>query len=146
MQIFYLFCKKILFLFYISTFTKHPHQFIYSIHLFNKIFILFYIFYYFLPSGTNSQTRLLRRATPTPSPSQPPFNKIRRATPTPNQPSSFLSSYKPNINPKSPTSSHQPLTTISDQIEQTRRNHSRSLSQGLGSLDHGPLRKSIVFV
>ena len=31
---------KILFLFYTSTFTKHPHQFIYSIHLFNKILIL----------------------------------------------------------------------------------------------------------
>ena len=33
-------------------------------------------------------------------------------SPTPNQPSSFLSSYKPNINPKSPTPSHQPPSTI----------------------------------
>ena len=82
MQIFYLFCKKnLLFLFYTSTFIKHSHQFIYFTHLFNKIFILFTFFYYFLPSGTNSQTRLLRQATPTPN--QPPFNKIRRATPTP---------------------------------------------------------------
>ena len=31
---------KILFLFFTSTFTKHPHQFIYSTHLFNKILIL----------------------------------------------------------------------------------------------------------
>ena len=84
-QIFYLFYikKNLLFLFYTSTFTKHSHQFIYFTHLFNKIFILFYIFYYFLPSGTNSQTRLLCQATPTPTPSQPPFNKIRQATPTP---------------------------------------------------------------
>ena len=69
MQIFCLFCKKKpTFSIFPSTFTKHPHQFIYSTHLFNKIFILFYIFYYFLPSGTNSQTRLLHRATPTPTP------------------------------------------------------------------------------
>ena len=32
--------KNLLFLFYISTFTKHPRQFIYSTHLFNKIFII----------------------------------------------------------------------------------------------------------
>ena len=32
--------KNLLFLFYTSTFTKHPHQFIYSTHLFNKMFIL----------------------------------------------------------------------------------------------------------
>ena len=42
--------KNLLFLFYTFTFTKHPHQFIYSTHLFNKIFILFTFFYYFLPS------------------------------------------------------------------------------------------------
>ena len=35
-----------LFLFYTSIFTKHPHQFIYSTHLFNKIFILLHFFYY----------------------------------------------------------------------------------------------------
>ena len=60
--------KNYFFLFYTSIFTKHSHQFIYFTHLFNKIFILFYIFYYFLPSRTNSQTRLLHRATPTPTP------------------------------------------------------------------------------
>ena len=32
--------KKKLFLFHTPTFTKHPHQFVYSTHLFNKIFIL----------------------------------------------------------------------------------------------------------
>ena len=36
--------KNLLFLFYTSTFTKHPHQFIYSTHLFNKIFIILLIF------------------------------------------------------------------------------------------------------
>ena len=50
MQTFLLFCtKKLLFLFYTPIFTKHLHQFIYSTHLFNKIFILFTIFYYSLP-------------------------------------------------------------------------------------------------
>ena len=75
--------KTYFFLFYTSTFTKHPHQFIYFTHLFNKIFILstFFIISFPFISETNSQTRLLRRATPTPS--QPPFNKIRRATHTP---------------------------------------------------------------
>ena len=36
--------KNLLFLFYTSIFTKHPHQFIYSTHLFNKIFIILLIF------------------------------------------------------------------------------------------------------
>ena len=36
--------KSLLFLFYKSTFTKHLHQFIYSTHLFNKIFIILLIF------------------------------------------------------------------------------------------------------
>ena len=40
-----LFCtKKLPFLFYTSIFTKHSHQFIYSTHLFNKIFILLQFF------------------------------------------------------------------------------------------------------
>ena len=41
--------KNLLFLFYTSTFTKHPHQFIYFTHLFNKIFIILQFFYYSLP-------------------------------------------------------------------------------------------------
>ena len=45
MQTFCLFCtKKLLFLFYTPIFTKHPHQSIYSKHLFNKIFILLQFF------------------------------------------------------------------------------------------------------
>ena len=40
--------KKYFFLFYTSTFTKYLHQFIYSEHLFNKIFILLFI--YLFPS------------------------------------------------------------------------------------------------
>ena len=32
--------KTCFFLFYTSTFTKHPYQFVYSIYLFDKIFIL----------------------------------------------------------------------------------------------------------
>ena len=36
--------KNLLFLVYTSTFTKHLHQFIYSTHLINKIFIILLIF------------------------------------------------------------------------------------------------------
>ena len=36
--------KIYFFLFYTFIFTKHPHQFIYSTHLFNKIFIILLIF------------------------------------------------------------------------------------------------------
>ena len=54
--------KNLFFLFYTSTFTKHLHQFIYSTHLFNKIFILFTFFIISFPllSGTNSPPRLPR--------------------------------------------------------------------------------------
>ena len=41
---FYFAQKKLLFLFYTLIFPKHPHQFIYSTHLFNKIFIIFPFF------------------------------------------------------------------------------------------------------
>ena len=47
-QIFYLFyTKKPTFSIYTSTFTKYSYQFIYSTHLFNKIFIIlqFFIIY-----------------------------------------------------------------------------------------------------
>ena len=52
---------------------------IYSIKY--SFFFTFFIISFPLLSRTNSQTRLLHRAIPTPN--QPPFNKIRRATPTP---------------------------------------------------------------
>ena len=42
---FYFAQKKLLFQFYALIFTKHPHQFIYSTHLFNKIFVFFYNFF-----------------------------------------------------------------------------------------------------
>ena len=40
----YFIWKNLFFLFYTSTFIKHPHQFIYSTHLFNKTFIILLIF------------------------------------------------------------------------------------------------------
>ena len=51
--------KNLLFLFYTSTFTKHSHQFIYSTHLFNKIFILLHFFIIFLLMASLSLTASL---------------------------------------------------------------------------------------
>ena len=84
-QIFCLFCKKkptfsilqektYFFYFTYPLLQKHSHQFIYSTHLFNKIFILFTFFIIFFPllSGTNSPPRLLR---PHPHPASHPSTK-----------------------------------------------------------------------
>ena len=67
--------KNLLFLFYTFTFTKHQHQFIYFIHLFNKIFILFTFFIISFPlllSGTLSQTQHKPKITHTHQPTHPP--------------------------------------------------------------------------
>ena len=56
---FYFAQKKLLFQFYALIFTKHPHQFIYSTHLFNKIFV-FLQFFLTLPHRPSlSQTNTL---------------------------------------------------------------------------------------
>ena len=60
--------KNLLFLFYTFIFTKHLHQFIYSTHLFNKIFILFTFFIISFPLPP----RLLR---PHPHPASNPSTK-----------------------------------------------------------------------
>ena len=105
MQIFCLFCKKKpTFSILPSTFTKHPYQFIYSTHLFNKIFILFTFFVISFP--------LLSRDS---HPATVFFVKLQtqhKPKITHTQPPSSPSSYRPNINPKSPTPSHQPPSTI----------------------------------
>ena len=80
MQICLLFyTKKLFFLFYTLIFTKHPHQFIYSIHLFNKIFILLPFFIILSLTAFLSQTQSESIETQTPeqlflshSPKPPP--------------------------------------------------------------------------
>ena len=77
-QIFCLFCKEK------PTFSIlyiHFYKILTSVYLFYTFiqqnihsFYIFFIISFPLLSGTNSQIRLLHRATPTPS--QPPFNKI----------------------------------------------------------------------
>ena len=49
-KIFHFTPLKPTFLFYTLIFTKHPHQFIYSTHLYNKIFILLQFFIIFFAS------------------------------------------------------------------------------------------------
>ena len=49
--------KSYFFLFYTPIFTKHPHQFIYSTHLFNKIFILLQFFIILSLTASLSQTQ-----------------------------------------------------------------------------------------
>ena len=64
---FYFAQKKLLFQFYALIFTKHPHQFIYSTHLFNKIFVFFTIFSY-SPSSPLSLTDQHSLTDPNPDP------------------------------------------------------------------------------
>ena len=60
--------KTLLFLFYTSTFTIHPHQFIYSTHLFNKILILFtFLLFPSLSSLEPSHRPNTNPKSPTPS-------------------------------------------------------------------------------
>ena len=142
--------KNLLFLFYTFIFTKHLHQFIYSTHLFNKIFIFFT---FFIISFPLEQTHKLvfsvephpylanhpstKSIEPHPHPS---FNKITHTQLATVFSVELQTQHKPKI------THTQPPTTINDQIEQTYRNHRCSLSQGLGSSDHGLPRKPVVFM
>ena len=67
--------KTYFFLFYIFIFTKHPHQFIYSTHLFNKIFI--FLQFFIIPSLTaplsyRPTVHHYQRSLHTQPPSSPP--------------------------------------------------------------------------
>ena len=127
--------KNLLFLFYTSTFTKYLYQFIYSTHLFNKIFIFFT---FFIISFPLEQThKLVFFVEPQPHPS---FNKITHTQLATIFSVELQTQHKPKI------THTPPPTTINNQIERTHRNHQRSLSQGLGSPNHGLPRKPIVFM
>ena len=90
--------KKLLFLLYTLIFTKYSHQFIYSTHLFNKIFILLQFF--IIPSLTASLSFTY--------PIQNPFNHL-----SPSPPLSLTNlirlSYQPNNNYNPPF--HNKITT-----------------------------------
>ena len=138
MQIFCLFCKKKpTFSILPSTFTKHPYQFIYSTHLFNKIFILFT---FFIISFSLEQThKLIFSVEPHPHPS---FNKITHTQLATVFSVKVQTQHKPKI-----THTQPPTTSHYQQSNRTnRRNHRRSLSQGFGSLDHGSSRKPVIFM
>ena len=74
----------ILFIFNTSTFIKYPHQFIYSKHLFNKIFILlhFFIISFALLSRTLSLTASLSHRPNTTQNHQHPTTINNQSTPT----------------------------------------------------------------
>ena len=78
MQICLLFCtkKKLLFLFYTLIFTKHSHQFIYSTHLFNKIFIFLPFFIILSLTAFLSQTQIESTETQTHLPQNNSFSLI----------------------------------------------------------------------
>ena len=111
--------KKAIFLFYIPIFTKHTHQFIYFIHLLNKIFIFFTIFYYSLPHRPSlSQTHHYQQSLHTQPPSSPP-NQHHQEKPT--------HSIRDPVNPKSiqsqtHSSPTQPETQSSQIITHPTRN------------------------
>ena len=142
--------KNLFFLFYTSTFTKTSHQFIYSTHLFNKIFILFA---FFIISFLLEQThKLVFFVEPHPHLTSHPSTKSVEAHPHPSfnkithTQLAIVFSVKLQTQHKPKITHTQPPTTINDQIEQTYRNHRCSLSQGLGSSDHGLPRKPVVFM
>ena len=83
--------KTYLFLFYTITFTKYPHQFIYSKHLFNKIFILLYFLLFPSHSSLEPSHSLPLSLT---SPTQPKITKIQPPSMINLQPPS-----KPKIQP-----------------------------------------------
>ena len=64
--------KNLLFLFYTSNFTKHPHQFICSTHLFNKIFIFLQFFIILSLTAPLSQTQQYQRSLHTSLHHHPP--------------------------------------------------------------------------
>ena len=84
--------KTYLFLFYTITFTKYPHRFIYSKHLFNKIFILLYFLLFPSHSSLEPSHSLPLSLT---GPIQPKITKI--------QPPSMI-----NLQPPSTHTYHQP--------------------------------------
>ena len=107
----------ILFIFNTSTFIKYPHQFIYSKHLFNKIFILlhFFIISFALLSRTLSLTASLSHRPNTTQNHQHPTTINNQSTPT--------------INPLShhqwdqPPSSTHPATIIKHYHQATSLHH-----------------------
>ena len=111
--------KKLLFLLYTLIFTKYSHQFIYSTHLFNKIFILLQFF--IIPSLTASLSFTY--------PIQNPFNHL-----SPSPPLSLTNlirlSYQPNNNYNPPF--HNKITT------KHPNNISFSLSQIFTQTKHFP--------
>ena len=105
MQTFHLFCiKKLLFLFYTLIFTKHSHQFIYSTHLSNKIFIIlqFFIILSLTASLSLSLTNPIRNS----------FNHLslpHRLSLSQTQSDSLSLSHEPNNNYNPPF--HNKITT-----------------------------------
>ena len=95
--------KNLLFLFYTSTFTKHPHQFIYSTHLFIKIFIILLIF---IIHSLTAPLSHRPTTTITTQPPSPPSSKTKQKS---NQP----------IHADQPTHTDQPTRKVRFNIRST---------------------------
>ena len=94
--------KPYFFLFYTSTFTIHPHQFIYSTHLFNKIFLLFT----FLLFPSLSSLEPSHRPNTNPKSPIPSFRLLHQATVFSVE---LQTQHKPKITHTQPTNHHQQL-------------------------------------
>ena len=125
------FTKKTFFLilFYTSSFTKHRYQFIYSTHLFNKIFILLQFFYYSLPHYPSlSQTHSPSLPTITPHPTniittQPPSS--RKTNPLNSKSIHHLPNPKPSQAKSSPTQSATRSSKPTNELEKTSQSRSK---------------------
>ena len=112
--------KTLFFLFYISTFTKHPHQFIYSIHLFNKILILFIFFIIFFPlllSRTLSQSQHKPKITHT----QPPNHHHQTHPPNHHHQPTIINHHHPTENPNRNSKPHRKSRPLNPIINDSHR-------------------------
>ena len=126
--------KTYFFLFYIFIFTKHPHQFIYSTHLFNKIFI--FLQFFIIPSLTaplsyRPTVHHYQRSLHTQPPSSPP-NQHHQGKPThlilnPFNPKPI--NHPPNLKPSQAKSSPTQLVARSSKPTNEPKKTSRSRSK-----------------
>ena len=115
-KIFHFTPLKPTFLFYTLIFTKHPHQFIYSTHLYNKIFILLQFFIIFFASLSLTAISLSQTQQNPKSPTLGHHQQPNHTHHQRDQPPS--STHQPPLSSNQPPSSTNQLPSLSNQPPQ----------------------------